>query len=949
VGRRGARTFPRDIVGRSAELDAIDTFLIDAGRAASALVLEGEAGIGKTTVWEQVFARAASRGISVVSCRPAEAETKLAFASLADLLDPVADDVLPRLPEPQRRALEVALMRTGPLPTAPSARAVSMAVLSTLRVLTHASPLVLAIDDQQWLDRASAEALAFALRRIGDRPVGVVATSRVTGQVRPDPLRLGTAFAGRVERVTLGPLGLGALHHVIRANLGLAVSRPALRRITDASGGNPFFALEYARAFVDAGARIGPGEPLPVPETTVALVFRRVERLPARVRRLLLVASALATPTVAVVEAVLGDGDLASSLVRAEQAGVIEIRGREIRFAHPLLASAVYSSAAARTRQAIHRDLAGVISSPEERARHLALATPEPDEQVARALDDASLLARRRGAPDAAGELQESAANVTPRDDPAAARRRRIAAAEHFFHAGDRARARALLESLLAGETECAERARALHLLGQIRGHEDSFVDAIRHLTEALALADGPAASLPIRRDLAFVTFNVGDLAGAIAIAQQALADAERLGDPGSMADALCIVVMGDFLAGRGCDHAALQRALALEDRDRAGQLLMRPASVAGILALLDGRLSEAEELLRAQCDWASQRGEESELPFLLFSRARLEWWRGDFDAAAGHAEEVIAIASQTGSETMRLVGLAWRAAARAGRGDVAGARADMQETRALIDRTGYAQGEVFLRMHQAALESSLGDAAAAERALAPLLAAIEASASGTRPGETAPFGIPVAGFFLPDAVEALAALGHLARAVVLLDWFARRADQLDRWAPASVARCRSVLDAARGDLDAGAASAQEAVARWRELEMPIELGRALLVLGRVRRRRNERRLARQALAEAHAIFQRQGARLWAERATEELSRVPIRRGAPEDLTPTEEQVAALVAAGRTNREVAKALFMSPKTVEANLTRIYGKLDIHSRAELGVRLLERRPPGTPKK
>src|SRR5215469_18570547 len=167
---------------------------------ALAIVFVGEAGIGKTTVWAQVFERAARRGLGVLSCRPAEAEAKLAFASLADLLEPVADSILSQLPEPQRMALDVALMRTSPHGAVPNARAVAMAVVATLRLLALASPLVLAVDDLQWLDRASAEAIAFALRRIGDRRVGVVAPLRAHDHVASDPLRLDAAFTGRIKR-----------------------------------------------------------------------------------------------------------------------------------------------------------------------------------------------------------------------------------------------------------------------------------------------------------------------------------------------------------------------------------------------------------------------------------------------------------------------------------------------------------------------------------------------------------------------------------------------------------------------------------------------------------------------------------------------------------------------------------------------------------------------------
>jgi predicted ATPase len=281
-----------DIVGRSAELDAIEDFLDRLKREAAAIVFEGQAGIGKTTVWRQVFERAAQRSLVVLSCRPVEAEAKLAFASLADLLEPVADAVLPQLPEPQRVALEVALMRASPHGPPPTARAVAAAVLSTLRLLALVSPVVVAVDDQQWLDRGSAEALAFAMRRIGDRRIGVVAAVRVQDQGIVDPLALESAFAGRVERVHLGPLSLSALHHIIRSHLGHVFPRPTLRHIAETSGGNPFFALELARALIEAGAQARPGDPLPVPETLLSLVLQRIERC-RRASNVPLVASAL--------------------------------------------------------------------------------------------------------------------------------------------------------------------------------------------------------------------------------------------------------------------------------------------------------------------------------------------------------------------------------------------------------------------------------------------------------------------------------------------------------------------------------------------------------------------------------------------------------------------------------------------------------------------------------
>lgn len=935
---RMARPQPHEIVGRSVELAAIDRALDRLADEPVALVLEGRPGIGKTTVWREARARAAARSYTVLSCHPVEAETKLAFASLADLLEPVAESVLPALPAPQRLALEVALMRASPPGTPPSARAVATALLTALRRLASAAPVVVAIDDEQWLDRASADALAFALRRLGRERVGVVASVRVDLAPAADRLALDRALDGAVERLRLAPLALGALHHVVHQHLDHVFPRPTLRRIADAAEGNPFFAIELARALIDAGAPAGPGEPLPVPETLTSLLVRRLERLPAPTRDLLLVASALSVPTVGRIRAT-GRGDVDGALGRAVHARVIELDGDRIRFAHPLLASAVYAAAALDERRALHQRLADVITEPEERIRHLALGASVPSAEVADALDAAATLARRRGAPDTAGELQEEAARLTIATDRPAMGRRRIQAAEHFVHAGDRARARALLDGVLADGIASGDRAHALRLLGQIRGQEESFAAAIVCFDEALGCATETRARVAIRIDLAAAIFNAGDVERALVAAHEALADAERLDDAGLLADALCIVVVGAFISGRGSDRANLARALALEDRTRAGQLELRPSALAGIMAVWEGRLSEGYALLREVCDWATERGEESGLAFLLCNLSWVEWWRGNFAAAIGWADDARVIAEQSGSETMRAVACLQRGRAHAARGDVPEARADLAEARRVLIERGYVQAWPWLLSGEAALELSRGDAPAAARAIAPLVALAE--------------GAGMAGLFVDfalDGVEALVQVGERARAEALLAQFAARARTLDRpWALAGAARCRSLLASADGDLDMALAAAEEAAAGLGSLEMPVEEGRALLALGQVRRRRGERRMAREALERSLAIFEGIGAGLWAARAREELGRIPIRRGTGSDLTPTEERVAVLAADGRTNAEVAAALFMSPKTVEANLTRIYGKLGIRSRAELGARMVERRAAGPTKK
>lgn len=877
------------------------------------------------------MARATARGWTVLACHPVAAEATLAFASLADLFEPVADAVLPQLPEPQRLAFAVALMRASPAATGtPSARAVATATSTALRALAERTPVVLAIDDLQCLDRASAEALAFALRRVDARAIGLVAAQRIEDETRRDPLRLDTALTGRLERCAVEPLSASGLHHVIRRHLGHVFPRPTLLRITETSGGNPFFALELARALLDDAQRPPPpGTTLPVPDRLATLMKQRLARLPARTRELLLLAAATPAPTRSLLVRAARARQVGDALERARRAGIIATDDDRVRFTHPLLAMTIESSASASARRAAHQRLAALVANPEQRARHLAFAATRPDEKVARALDEAALLARRRGAPEVAAELQEQGACLTPPADGAARRRRRLQAAEHALYAGDRTQARALAEAVLADGPGSHERAQALHLLGRVCAQEDRLTDAIAHLEDALAHCSDARTRVTIRLDLAFAVYNASDAQRAIDVARGMVAEAEALGEPGLLACALAMQASGRFIAGLGSDRATIGRALALEDRDLDVQMLLRPTAIAGLLALYEARIDDAEALLGDICAWAQARGEESGIPFLLFNRSRIALLRGDVARAVRLADEALLLAQQAGSDRLRTLALVHRSRALGTRGDVAAARDDLATARALVAQTGHLQAIPWLLASEGLLALGEGDAAAASDALAPLIAFVEAN--GIRE--------PMQAYFVPDAIEALTVAGDHTRAEALLDLFVRRAIETDRpWAIAGAVRGQALLAAACGRLDEALAAAEDAVRRWQELGMPIEHGRALLVLGQVRRRRMERRLAREVLEDARDRFARLGAHAWAGRAAGELGRLSIRRGAGERLTPTEERVAALAAAGRTNREVAQELFMSPKTVEANLARVYGKLGIHSRAELGARM-----------
>src|SRR4051812_15137379 len=537
---------PRQPCGRDAELAAVDAFL-DGGRdGLRALIVEGAPGIGKTTLWREAVARAEARGLTVLSCRPVETEAKLGFASLADLVAPLVDRALPSLPEPQRAALEVALLYAAPAGAGPDRRAVGTAVRSVLGGAAAEGPLLVAVDDVQWLDRASASALSFALRRLHASPILVLVALRLEPG-GGDPLDLERGAPDGVTRLRLGPLTLSGLYHAIREQLGEVFPRPTLQRIAQASGGNPLLALELARALGEAGARPLPGEPLPVPETLGALMEGRIRRLPAASREAVLVAASVASAHRALVAGVVGDR-VDDALAAAERAGVVAIAGDRVRFTHPLLASAAYAAAPAESRRDVHRKLAGIVAEPEEQARHRALGAAGPDESVAAALDEAARRANGRGAPEAAAELAELACRLTPPERGEDRLRRTVELAEYEFRAGDTTHAQQLVESVRDGPASGPLRARALELAARILHVAGTSAEAVTSCEEALAIAGGdPQLRARIHATLAQVCWHDFGLALEHARAAVDLLDGVADPDPGTLSLALAALVEAEF------------------------------------------------------------------------------------------------------------------------------------------------------------------------------------------------------------------------------------------------------------------------------------------------------------------------------------------------------------------------------------------------------------------
>jgi DNA-binding CsgD family transcriptional regulator len=920
-----------DVIGRESELAIIHRFLDSIPTGPSALLLSGDAGIGKTTVWKEGLAGALQRRYRTLSCGPVEAETRLSYAALGDLLEPVLEEALPTLPEPQRQALEVALLRSPSSGARAGQRAVSLAVVGCLRLVASTSPVVVAVDDVQWMDLPSVRVLQFVVRRLKDEPVGFMLAVRGT-DTDDDQLGVVSAFPqDRVHPVRIGPLSFDAIERVLRDKVGEGFPRTTLLSLHEMSGGNPFFAQEIGLALLRRGGEVAAGERFPVPDRLQELIEDRLEGLPAGTVEALEVVSALSAPTLDAVAAAIAPSAVDHRIRPAIENGVVEVVGGRLRFTHPLLASAVYQRSPLASRRQLHARLATIVRDPEERARHLALSVEGPDDAAAGALEEAALLAGSRGAPQSAAELWEMARRATPEDQGEELRRRTHEAGMAHYESGDTTIARNVLQEAVDLSRHGPPQARVLLDLGLVVAAEEGWRRAVDIFMAALdEVGDDVALQARVEQGLGYAWLFMGDLEASERHARSALELAEELQDPRVMAEAYQAYPFVEFLLGRGVDREMLDRGVALEGH-MSGEFIssiLRASFVLALLLKFTDRLDEARETFNELLSYAATRGVESPIPQIQYHLAELECWAGNWAAAMEHAREGMAAAQRQAmgwslsSMTHFAVGLV---EAHLGRSDAA----KLEALEGL--RLAEAADEILPLVPNLSvlgfLELSSGNPSEAHRYLSRAVELVEAM--GVR--EPAYFRI------VPDEVEALVALGQLDEAEALLAPFEDAGRSLDRaWAMATGARCRALVFAARGDLPAASAAADEALRQHVRLPLPFERGRTLLVSGTVQRRAKRRREARDTLTEALEVFDGLGAASWADKARAELARIGGRAPAPSSLalTPTEGRVAALVAAGGTNREVADALFVSVHTVEANLKRIYRKLGIRSRTEL---------------
>src|SRR5581483_8911966 len=612
----------RSIVGRDAELAEVESFL-DSGRGT--LVVVGEPGIGKTSLWLQAVASARQRGLRVLAARPSGAEVELTHAGLSDLLDGVDLGAL-GLPAPQRRALEIAILRAEPEGDPPQPHAIALGFLGVLRALSSERPVLVTIDDLQWLDAPTADTLAFAARRLEQEAVAFLVTRRPS-----IPTALGRVLEQRaIERIEVGPLSRGALRELLSARLGLNTTRHLLHRIADTTFGNPLFALEVGRQLVARGLP-GLADELPVPAAVDDLLDARVGLLSAEARRLLLAAA-------------LG-GDLRLSelarlaapetLDEAVEAGLLVVEGERVRASHPLLAAAARKRSRAQERRALHLELARAAGDEERRARHLARAAAGADEEVAATVAAAAAGAAARGARGAAVELAEHALRLTPAASPLRSERVLLLGAQ-METAGEIDRLSDLLTRELDSIPPGSPRARAWLLLaegGHVR-HVDQYRD---HLERAVEEArDDPALRARALAKMSSAVIAVERIREAEQLAVDVLPVAARAGASVERT-VLFALAWARGLLGLPVDDICARWNAASRS---PGYLAESPERIAGQRLVWRGELEQARRRLERLLALADERGETPSYAWAQLHLCELELRAGDWPAAARRIDD---------------------------------------------------------------------------------------------------------------------------------------------------------------------------------------------------------------------------------------------------------------------------------------------------------------------
>ncbi|MGW7206135.1 helix-turn-helix transcriptional regulator [Streptomyces sp. NPDC054837] len=920
-----ARCRPDLVIGRDEVFGQAREQLTRGG----SVLLHGPAGIGKSTVLRALAAENGGAARTVLRCSATESESHLPFLALADLLGLVLDEVSGKLPAAQLTALESALTGRGESTLQRDGLALRLAVLSALRALAAEGPVLIVADDVQWLDSASAELLGFAARRLGETPVRMLCAVRTEGQEYDRHLR---ASPPDTLALRVNPLTRTQVSELLGHRGYTGLPRSTVRDIHRTSGGNPLFALELGRALSENPTPPRPGEPLPVPTSLRTLVLNRLEMLSDEARRTLLVASAGARPTPALLRAA-GRENAEAETAQAAALGLLatEPEGPAVRFAHPLISAALYAEAPAHERRAAHAALSEAASDPIERARHLALATTGTDPRTANSLAEAAALARDRGAPSVAASLGLLAARHTPADGTPDPDARRLQAAEDAITAGELDLARDIARDVLTRATVPADRVRAWIIVIDTAGHAMTEVDSV--FPQALADAgEDPKLLALIHYQLTWRALLVdGDFDQAREEAAHSAALAARADDRYNELMALAFQAQIETLMGHPDAPATIKRALK-EPQDPRVACHHNGAGYSRFRWLImSDQLSEARATVTGLLREVQRRGSvESEVHFLR-GVAETELRSGHCGRALDLARESLMLARDTGIGEVASAVLT--SLCEASGGDVERALELAREAVEHAERDG---DQMYVSRGLAALgyaQLVAGDAEGTVRSLRRVRE-LEDGLGITDPAR---------GRWQGDLAEALVRIGELREAQDVVDVTREQALRLGRESVLAVVdRAEALVRAARGEHEAALARLTSVQDRLAKLGYGLEEARTAFAVVQLRTR-----LPRPtSYDEAARLFRRCRALPWLRQvdaataqpvvAPEQPAPVPT-ADALEGLASMERQVAALVMEGATNREIAARLFISVKTVEATLTRVYRKLGIRSRVDI-VRL-----------
>ncbi|RKE23152.1 LuxR family transcriptional regulator [Streptomyces sp. TLI_171] len=883
--------------------------------ATGGVLLHGPAGIGKTALLDALGREADAAGESVLRSSPTAAEADLPHLALIDLLGEALPGLAEDLPDHLRQALERALLHRAPAPGTPTdPLAVRVAVLEALRRLAGRGPVLVLLDDTQWLDEASRQVIAFAARRLTDRQIRFAVTER-TAHADAEPA-MGRLCPPAAREFPVGPLGERGTGALLRERLGLRLSGLTLSRVHTVSGGNPYYALELGRSLAAGGSEAAlaadPARPLDVPHRLRALVSARLGELPESARQSLTVLAAAARPGTAL------PATVTEPLAAARRHGIVrQAPSGAPQFSHPLVAEVVLADAAPDALREAHRLLAALTADPVEQVRHQALAADAPDPRLASRLARAADTALTRGAPGTAAELLRLAADHTP--DPETAGRRLLAAARNAAAAGLPDLARACGERL-ATAPAADIRVHSRLLLARLLGPDHPGAEAL--LAAAAEDTGGhPALTAAVHQERAVRALHHGDRAAGLAELETAEKHADNADDPDLLVELLAQRAPITLLADPALGLAQLERGCRLA----AG----RPPTAAGVFcrqglavaALRSGDLPRAlaeVESLRTEVEAA---GRTEDLANVLYIAASVYERAGRCAEAfaAGRAAHDLRERIEPTPGPARVLGGA--AELNGGTAERAAQLLDSAIRAAENDHDrewlAYAHGlrgrvELLRGHHQAAAEHLTRCQHLLRRMefTDPALFLVDAdlAESLTLSGRH-----EEAADTLADARERA---GRLGREVVLLGLHRAEAHLT------AAADPRAAADTLRALLPASH-------------PYPLELARAHLALAHLERRARRRAAARAALREAHARYTAAACLPWQQHTATALAALDALEADP---TPTQQQILALIRAGATNREIAAALHLSVKAVEANLTRLYRQFGVRGRAELGRHL-----------